>query len=93
MSQHISCVVSLLVILSVTSALADTCAKYKEFQDAWDKLKDPVAAGLSLESQKELAAKYDPRRLNTADIRNCTSSEKPPNQPQGVVIQSWPSTG
>lgn len=93
MSQHAIPSALLLVFLAVSAVLADPCAKYKEFQDAWEKLRDPVAAGLSLDAQKQLQLLYDPRRLNTADIRNCTATEAPPNQQQSVNIQSWPTNG
>lgn len=82
------------VVLAIVCAAAadDSCRKYREFQDAWAKLRDPVAAGLSLEDQQRLTSVYDPRRLNSADIANCTGNEKPSDE-QNVVIQSWPTGG
>lgn len=83
----------LLALTILCASADDSCSKYKEFQDAWAKLRDPVAAGLSLEDQQRLTAVYDPRRLNTADIENCTANETPSNDDQNVVVQSWPTGG
>lgn len=96
MSQLVETIVTVLLLAiawTASTAAGDSCIKYREFQDAWAQLRDPVAAGLSLEDQQRLTSLYDPRRLNTQDIRNCTGNEMPSDDQQNIVIQSWPSAG
>lgn len=74
-----------LALLLVKVSAEDRCAKYREFQVAWDNL--PADGRLT----RRHLAKYDPRKLSTSDLQGCASHE-PSTMTTGGAVAPLSST-